>query len=167
MKKLFQENLKKMIGKKCWAIAAGPGTGSMAIIDIGDKIKMASSISNEHLSELSKHYEGEFNIHINCCAWRLSKQNTVVCTWNNSQSEIGRLLESLLEKKIIDIQIDDFYDLNVKFQQGFMLQLFCEQVDYENYSIKTPKGIFSVEKRNKLELCRPKREVKPNDVPRE
>lgn len=157
MKALFQSNLKKMVGKKCWAANAGLGTGSMATIYIGDTIKRPRPIQNDHLSELSKNYEGEFIVHILCCAWRLSKQNMVFCTWRDSESRIGKLLKSLLGKKIIDIQIDDFYDLRVKFQKGHTLHLFCEQIDEENYAIKTPDGWFTADQGSKLSFSKPKR----------
>ena len=156
MKKLFQVNLKKMIGKKCWAANAGLGTGSMALLHIGNTIKREKPISNKHLSELSRNYHGEFNIHIYCCAWRLSKQNTVVCTWRNSQSEIGKLLRRLVGKRIVDVRINDIYDLRVKFEKGYTLYLFCEQVDAENYYIKTPKGLFTICERSRLSFSKPK-----------
>ncbi len=34
----FQDAVKNIIGRKCWAICAGEGTGSTVGIYIGDKI---------------------------------------------------------------------------------------------------------------------------------
>jgi hypothetical protein len=67
----------KMIGEECWAIIAGPGTGSIILLDLGAKLPRDHVLRNPKLTEEERMFEAAFSVHV-WCSWRVEEAGRVV-----------------------------------------------------------------------------------------
>src|SRR5262245_4269256 len=66
-----------IIGEECWAIIAGPGTGSVILLDLGAKLPRDVEVDNPRLSEDERKFEAPYSIHV-WCSWRVEVEGRVV-----------------------------------------------------------------------------------------
>lgn len=136
-------------GKSCWSIIAG--VGSILELGFGDKKKRKQPLKNATLTDEQGHFAPEFSLLI-YCAWRLSRYETIMCGWRdsdefNTNTKIG--FDLLKNKKVTDVKlVGDFFDLNIYFEDGIVMQLFCDQTNNydsdENYTLFTDSGNCTV-----------------------
>jgi hypothetical protein len=69
--------LERIVGEECWAIIAGPGTGSVILLDLGAKLPRDVELKNPHLSEDERKFEAPYSMHI-WCSWRVEVEGRVV-----------------------------------------------------------------------------------------
>lgn len=67
----------KMVGKECWAIIAGPGTGSVILLDLGAKLPRDHALRNPNLTEEERIFESAYSVHV-WCSWRVEEEVRVV-----------------------------------------------------------------------------------------
>lgn len=60
-----------LIGKRCWSIIAGPGTGSMASLAFGEKIRRSRPLRNPTLSSDQRELDGEFVVFVKGSEWSM------------------------------------------------------------------------------------------------
>jgi len=137
----FARTLKSLVGKRCWGVVAGEGTGSVFVLDFGRKIPQARPIANPHLTLDQRRYKGELSLMVRC-AWRIDAKQSVVCGWNDSSRNDGpmvRGLKSLVNTSVKAVTIEPpAMDLTIRFASR-TLRVFCDQTvresGQENYWI--------------------------------
>jgi len=154
----FALTLKSLVGKRCWGVSAGEGTGSVFVLDFGRQIPRDKPIANPHLTPEQRRYTGELSLMV-WSAWRIDAKHTVVCGWNDSSRNDGpmvRGLKSLVGRSVKSVSFDrPAFDLEVRFQER-CLRLFCDQTKhrrgYENYwlTLSSPKRSYVVGPRGRL-----------------
>jgi hypothetical protein len=134
----MKRELKKYLDnlKSCTIIksSAGGGAGSIILIELNNNTGVFNTLWIE-------------------CAWRIENKNKVVATSaDNIEAVTGLIARSvkMLEGKIIDsIKLTPFYDLCIKFTDGFCLRTFCVfSYDYEfdgNWYLAIPEWDLTYE----------------------
>lgn len=143
--------VSKLRDKKCWSIVAGSGTGSIITMNFGEKVPLKRWLGNETLDPETRRFEGEYALYIEC-AWRIRSSEGVICSWTSDNSPGGEMLFGLgrLEGTTVtavDLR-DGSYDLRLEFNDGLILDVFCDQLDPEegidNYSFFTREAVLTV-----------------------
>ena len=153
----FLNELRKLEGLECWGVVAGEGTGTRVSLDFGQKISRKGSSNNPLLSEVLRHYTGEFSVFIRECAWRLESDQTL-CTWkspNANDGEMIRCLQGLVGRCVTRVSVaSPAFDLVIEFSGDLKLSLFCdcfdEKNDGSNYSFHNLNNIYVVRARSQL-----------------
>ncbi|MFN7134335.1 MAG: hypothetical protein ACK4N5_19810 [Myxococcales bacterium] len=147
----FNHALQRLVGKPCWSVIAGEHTGSMASLDFGRRVPRATPVRNRHLTRAQRQYEGEFDLFIEACAWRLQRERSIVCTSMSDNANDGPLvlgLEELLDRKVVSVSVEyPGYDLTLAFEESLTLLLFCDAApedDSDNYSFFAPGMAWAV-----------------------
>lgn len=162
MQPAFFSSMNELIGKECWEIIAGPGSGSCVRLLMGAKIPRTVPLKNKTLSEQSRLFDSEFSIFIEEAAWRLESADEVICTSADSNCFGGLMLAGLAKLRgtfILDAASDfPGLDLTIKFSNKLKLKIFCcsgsETDQCDNYQLSTPFDRFSVTAYSKLERKR-------------
>jgi len=152
-------SVQMLAGKKCWSFKAGKGTGSHVNLDFGKKLLRNQAIQNRHLSKEQRLFAGEMGIFIQC-SWRLDAADTVICGSKNNNSNNGLMrkgLRRILDRKVLSVELfRPAYDLNIIFNNKVTLKIFCDETEriepFNNYSIFTPKIIYTVGNKSKLTI---------------
>jgi hypothetical protein len=137
----FQNNLKHLIGKECWSVIGGAGTGTHISLDFGDKIPIKKPLTNPHLTEEERNFNGEFSFYITC-AWRIESELEVISgCWEDNAKDGPMLngLQKIINQKVIAVELSlPALDLKLTFENNFSLQIFCDQTSleegYDNYT---------------------------------
>ncbi len=148
----FNHALQRLVGELCWSVVAGELTGSMASLDFGKRVPRPQPLRNRHLTRAQWQFEGEFDLFVEGCAWRLQSERNVLCSSMSDNANDGpmvRGLEELTDRRVETVALDfPGYDLRLGFEDGLELLLFCDQADPEgeadNYSFFTPQMAWSV-----------------------
>ena len=152
----FRKLLASLEGKRCWAVVAGMGNGSMVAIDLGRKIKRPIAVSNPKISPDVQKYVGEYLIFVRGCAWRLECGNEIIGGWGDKESQIAIITQRLVGRRIRKVAVmSHAFDLQVSFEGKLRLTLFCDQTTpkaYDNYAIKFPIGWCTVAGKSELEF---------------
>lgn len=157
----LQDACNQLVGKKCWSVIAGSGTGSIVNFGFGDKIPLEEPSSNLNLSLEQRENEAEYELLVQC-VWRLDDPvgGRVVCgAWDDNRPGGPMLcgLNHLNGQEIAGIQLrQPGLDLELTFAHGLRLTIFCDQVNEQdeenNYSLFLPETIFGVRTRSCLQL---------------
>lgn len=151
--------LSQLIGKECWGVVAGSGTGTVVSFQIGSKLARDKPIDNPQLSEDVRNYEGEYCLFIEC-VWRLESKEEVMCgAWDDNSAD-GKMLQGLnmlVGKRVTDLSwVEPAWDLAITFSNNLQLKVFCDQVNEEdqidNYMVFTPTDILTVGTKSVLEF---------------
>lgn len=150
--------LDHLLGKKCWRVSAGPGTGSMFSLDFGRKICCSKPLNNPKLTHDQNHNEGQMCIFVEFAAWRLDRLNKVLCsstTDNRKDGPMVRNLNKLVGKVVAKVIVLTLaQDLELHFTNGYVLRLFCDQAneieDHDNYSMKLDNTWYVVKSWGKI-----------------
>lgn len=155
----FQNNLKCLIGKECWSIVGGAGTGTHISLAFGDKVPMKKPLTNPHLTEEERNFDGEFSFYITC-VWRIDSESEVISGCWEDNSEDGpmlRGLQKLVNQRVVAADSSlPALDLKITFENNLSLRVFCDQTSPEegndNYTFFLPtEEWFNVGTRSILE----------------
>ena len=137
-------------GKGCWSVAAGSGTGSMATLNFGERIKRCRPIKNPMISVDSQNFEGEYCLYLENCDWRLQTSAKVIASSASSNHEGGVMVTAfnqIVGRKVIDIALDiTSFDIIIEFENGIRLTTFClgaSDEELDNYTFFTPRAIYT------------------------
>ncbi len=154
--KEFITALHSLEDKKCWGFTAGYGTESVVNFQFGKKIKRSKPLHNPQILEDQRNYEAELSLSV-MCAWRLDTNGKIICGSGDSNVKGGLMLTGLadlINKKVTSVSpYPPSFDLELVFENGFQLRVFCDQVrndDDENYSFYTPRLVYTVNARSIL-----------------
>ncbi len=131
----FNEDLESMIGKECWAITGGEGTGSVISLNIGGRYPRDRPLRNPHVSELVRHFTAEYNLII-YSPWRVESSDAVLCGSHHSNDIDGpyqATFEQVISHKLIDIQCaSPSLDLKLLFERDISLSVFCALIGMDD-----------------------------------
>lgn len=172
IKRYFVSNLMILIGKECWSIVAGKGTGSVVSIDFGIKIARKRPLRNTLLSDEQRQFEPELSLFVKC-AWRINSDKNIICSSTDSNSNDGPMvngLKMLVGHKVKSIDIEyPALDLKIIFDNDLRFYIFCNETNIDNnhsnytfsyYDMSSsgdsslPIKSFTVESRSSLEFNR-------------
>lgn len=110
MKSELEKYLNEIINSNVTYSRAGGGTGCVILIKLGEQDLIYSMFIN--------------------CAWRIEKGDAVITTSaDDTTAKTGpmakgvRLLEGL---KVLSVNMSNFYDLIIKFENDMCLNVFCD-----------------------------------------
>lgn len=148
-----------LIGKACWGITGGEGTGSVIGIDIGEKIVRKKPLKNEYLSKDQKAYQGEYDLFVEC-SWRIDSTEEVICGSKDAIDNLDAMvkgLNRLVGQKIVSVEASiPAYDLEICFDNDLKLKIFCDETNEsegnDNYTIGTPNGNYIIGCKSQLNI---------------
>ena len=147
----FKIELSNLLGKECWGIVGGVGTGSVISLSIGKKIEKTVPSKNPHLSEIVRRYNSEYSIMISC-PWRIESKTKILCGSHHRNESDGPYSKSFMQiigKTISNIRCESpAYDLKLVFGNELSLIIHCSSIgmdEEECYSFGTPLGWFTVQ----------------------
>jgi hypothetical protein len=118
-----------LIGRPCWLIIAGKGTGSIVHLGFGDKYPRDKPLKNPCINDDEKLFKPELSLMV-YCAWRLSSLDRILCGWRSSNEMGGEMISglSLLRfRRINDVSIRPLtLDLDLTFEDNICFQVFCD-----------------------------------------
>lgn len=148
--KKIKSCLDSLILTKCWAVFAGPGTGSMVSMDFGQRVRRSVPLKNPTLSSSQREFEGEIKIFIQNAQWELLQKGTRICNSDDDNRIDGPIvsgLSRLIGKQVhtADV-ISHFGDLEIGFGDGFQLKITCARIaqDSDCYSLFSPRSIATL-----------------------
>jgi hypothetical protein len=151
LKEKLKNEIHSLIGKECWSIVGGKGSGSVISVYLGGKVLRSEYIDNPSLNEAARKFDAEYDLFVQC-VWRLDSDKKIICgAWDNN-SQNGRMLNGLnklIGAKIVSVAVfEPAFDLIIEFSNSLKLKIFCDQTkgdEYDdNYSLFTPNEIVSV-----------------------
>jgi hypothetical protein len=156
---VFVAHLKRLVGKECWGVIAGPGTGSTVHLSFGDRIPRIRPVRNEMLREDERRYEGELDLFIEC-AWRLERDAGVLCGSGDDGSNDGPMVQGLshvITRVVTGTEVGEpVPDLIIQFDQGLCLRVFCDQAGAtgrdDDYSLRVGDTIYGMSARGVVEV---------------
>lgn len=102
--------IKEIKGLEIIKVIAGGGNGSIVVLDI-------ESDNNK------------YTLFIYCC-WRMTLNDKVIIGWNDDiiseDSSSLKILRSIKNSTIIDIEENDYGDFNLHLSNDKKLQIFCD-----------------------------------------
>jgi hypothetical protein len=140
----LQRAAHELIGKLCWRVSAGVITGSRMNLDLGTRIQ--TEIGNDKRLQES----GEFGIQIGSAQWRISSNHEILASSVETIEEGGAAITGIrrLEgKHVTEVNVSRLFDLQVKFENDFELQVFCNDPDdgADNYTLSIRERYYSIE----------------------
>lgn len=157
----FGQEIVKLVGRECWSVIAGKGTGSHIHMGFGTKIARQIPLTNPNLTEDERLFDAELTLFVTGAAWRVENSQAVLCTDTDENcSERYNALKNLAGKKVVFAQLFfPSFDLILEFTGGVRFQIFCDFAydasdtwDDENYIFFTPKTIFKVGLSSKITI---------------
>jgi hypothetical protein len=141
--------LKTLVGLRCWGIVGGRGNGSMVTFHLGTKLARHPPLKNRHLPKTLQRFQGEYCLFVKGCAWRLETNSRIVCASTDPEPTIGleltrRLTGATITKTCISTWAGD---ASVTFNDEYLLSLFCDQTEengIDNYAVRFPSGWIKV-----------------------
>jgi hypothetical protein len=142
--------LGQLIGKECWSVIGGRGTGSVIVMSLGERVPREREISNPSLTEDERRFDALFSSMI-WCSWRVERAGRVVGTWV-ALTETGELepteVLALRGRRLSGFELDDpIPDLRLDFGD-VRLSLFADYLSDDPgeaaYTVATPTGTYSV-----------------------
>jgi hypothetical protein len=156
-------SLRALLGVECWGWMAGSGTGSMATIHFGRKIKRSKPVESKSLRDALKFYTGEYCLYLEECEWKIIADSVVLgssASSNNREGKMLRALESLVGRRVTDLEFEtDSKDFVLHFDGGCRMKIFCHthsEETFDNYSFFVSDKIYTVTSDNEV-LCHEKR----------
>lgn len=141
--------LQKLVGTPCWSIITGLGTWPTLSMQFGNKVPLERPLTNDHLTEEERLFEGEYALFIEC-SWRIDSNSEAVTSSQDSlENNALEKLSLLRDMKVVDIFLaKPSYDLTVFFSNGYNLKAFCDETndieDYDNWSIFLTEVVYTV-----------------------
>ncbi|AFM40484.1 Protein of unknown function (DUF3027) [Desulfosporosinus acidiphilus SJ4] len=138
MKKDFPELLYQAVGLSC--CDASFSYGNVLCIGLGERVYYT------HPS-LRDVFRGEWDIRSYNSAWRLVKDNQIICGYYDLQEESGPKLELLIGHKLIDIKKISCLDVGFIFDDGFEIDFLGQSSSGRILEILLP-GDINLELKN-------------------
>ncbi|MFT3771557.1 MAG: hypothetical protein QM820_39585 [Minicystis sp.] len=152
-------SLQELVGKRCWGVVAGEGTGSVVSLKFGGQTRRKKPLPNPSLSPAVREYEAEYSMLVQC-VWRLDAPDRIVCgAWDSNEAG-GAMLTGLGEIVNHDVRLVTIAapsaDLEMVFDNGLKLKVFCDRINVDeaedNYCFYTPAAVFTVGTRSALSV---------------
>jgi len=152
MNHLDSRSLHFLVGKPCWGIVAGDGTGSTVELFLGNKLPRKRVSANKTLDQEIRENDPEFNIFIQC-SWRLVSESGIICSSSWSSQVNGLALEvglaQLKSLKVVSVDLNSkTLDLSITFENQITMSIFNDYVgegdEDDSYWINSPEACFSV-----------------------
>lgn len=128
-KKLIAE-FRKLKGKRCWSVTAGPSTGLAIDLKFGKKIPYAEQeiLDNRHLSKDERMNYAEYSLYI-AYPWRIdTPTKSIVNSFTeiiHPSSRTYRTLRSLMGRKVKKVVCSrPAFDILIQFSGGISLKVF-------------------------------------------
>ncbi|MFL6710082.1 MAG: hypothetical protein ACJ8HI_17920 [Massilia sp.] len=123
-----REFFNGLIGQSCWSLIAGPGTGSMFTLALGEKFRRERPLKNQTLSLEQREFDGEFVVFVKESPWRLlDDQNRTICTCYDSNEANGPMLsglQCLVGRSVVSASIvNENGGLTLVFGEGIRIEL--------------------------------------------
>lgn len=103
----IQDLLSRSIGKIVTHSRTGGGAGSIWVIELEDATSYTIG-----------------------CNWRLECNGMIITTsWDDATALVGHVnknVERLIGNKLLSYELFDYYDLKLYFENGFVVNLFCD-----------------------------------------
>jgi hypothetical protein len=147
----LQDELSHLkVGRGCWGVIAGSGTGSMVTLDFGEKVKRARPLHNPTLSDEARNYEGEYGLYLQDCDWRLQTRQKVLASSASSNEAGGVMLTGLgqiVGQRVREVTFDPpSFDLAIDFANEIQLLVFCfgkSVEEFDHYSFFSPALVYT------------------------
>jgi len=152
MNQLDSRSLHFLVGKLCWGIVAGHGTGSAVDLFLGNKLPRKHVSANKSLDQEIRENDPEFNIFIHC-SWRLVSEHGIICSSSWSSQVNGLAVEDGLAQlkslKVVSVDLNSkMLDLSIVFENQITMSIFNDYVgdgdEDDSYWINSPEACFSV-----------------------
>lgn len=155
LKRKFTSDLQKLVGKECWGIVEGEGTGSIIDFKLGEKILMEKPIENEYLPRDLQLYNSEFSLFVQS-VWRVDSRERVICGAWTEHEFVHQEMAQIIGQTVKTIELfEPAFDLKITFSNELKLNIFCDQTndvdENDNYSYFTPEIIYTVAHKSSLE----------------
>ena len=135
MSETLESFLDLLIGKECWAVVGGEGTGSVISLSIGDKIRRDRPSKNENLPELVRNFKSEFGLFIES-SWRIQNFSKILCASHHENSRNGPYqfgFSEIVGHKIVSASITEpAKDLMLDFENNHCLVVHCSGIGQDN-----------------------------------
>jgi hypothetical protein len=143
-----------LVGRRCWGMVGGSGTGSNISLEFGNKIKRSKPLLNRNLTDDLRYFQGEYGFFVEC-SWRVEDANLIICGSKSSGEDISFGLNKLINEEVESIEILEVsFDLILRFTNKFALKIFCDEVDVEenidNYTLSSPSLNYIVGCKSKM-----------------
>lgn len=141
-----------LIGRACWGIVAGAGTGSVVHLLMGEKFEREKPINNPTLASAVRNFNAEFSIFVEC-GWRVSLGENILCNSTSSNLPDEEMLIGLSEleqQTVTGVCLNpDTLDFSLSFTNGCNFSVFNDlppsQSSRGSYSIRTPKNRYTAD----------------------
>jgi len=158
---VLERFLAEMIGKECWSMIASEG-GNL-LLSFGAKVPLDRPSKNKTLSAEERENEGELAVFVSC-AWRIESASDVIAVWSDPISKdtpLPRGAEVIKGARVVGARASSpAYDLELRFDQGWILRVFCDQPIFEigntNYTVSRMRHVVSIESGGKLSVESPR-----------
>jgi hypothetical protein len=149
--------IDRIVGEQCWSIVAGPGAGSVILLDLGAKLPREVKLRNSALTEEQRAYEAPYSIHV-WCSWRVEQSGRVVGSWNALPDEdwwVRSGLHLLQGRRLTRYELGEpVPDLKLVFDD-VRLSLFADTLSKDEddcaYTVRTPDEVFVVSANSELQ----------------
>lgn len=125
--------LANLLDKECWGIIAGPGTGSMVILQFGEKILLDRPVRNDKLSELNRNFTGEYRVFIEHAEWEIFESKESICDSTEDNTFGGAMLaglQKLCGKPVLDARVAlKSANFSLYFPGDLCLAVYCNDLD--------------------------------------
>ena len=145
-----------LVGKVCWAVIGGPGTGTSVLLYFGKKNK--KFIMQDEVRETAKaiSFDPEMWIHIDEASWKIQKDKKIFFACddfglpnNNFNLASSSLIGHPVQSVFFDL-IDASFVLKIN-ELNFIVSSVCfGSSDSENYTFGCEGGVFTVDGRKEI-----------------
>jgi hypothetical protein len=147
----FGDELRRLEALECWGVVAGEGQDARVRLHFGKKKERGRALENPALTDVLRRFEGEFELAVQNCAWRLDGDEMICSSKspNHNEGSMVRGLRLLVGQRVTRVTMTPpVHDLVVEFSGGSRLRLFCDCFDLEedgdNYSFHSDRGVSVV-----------------------
>jgi hypothetical protein len=124
----LEEFFAGLIGKSCWSVIGGVGTGSVISLHFGEKIPARRKLQNPRFTYEERNFEGELSAMFDC-DWRLEDASQILSTSQNVLDDAIDL-EALKRIKHRPVKHVGFtsrvHDLQIEFTEELAFGALCD-----------------------------------------
>lgn len=145
----YLAQVQQLRGQPCWAVVAGPPTGSVFNLHLGPKIPRARPLTNPHIAPELRANSSRYGLLVGC-DWRLEDATDVVCSSHDDNAPGGPMthgLALLIGSTVTGVTVQGrTLDLQIDFSNQMTLALFCDTRpdDLHDYVVFVPGASYSI-----------------------
>jgi len=132
---VIEELVNELVGKKCWSVVGGAGTGTVISLHIGELRPREKPLTNPRISETTRLYDSLYSLMV-YSPWRVDSVETVWCgsfSDNSSDGPYRAAFEKIEGQEIKSITVKKpAYDMIMEFENQFKLNVFCSDIGCDN-----------------------------------